>query len=124
MHTLQIFIGFVFIIAGIMRFIYPNENTKERITLYPFVPNGEYVIAISEIFLGLLLFTKYSKASLYILAVGIVVYTILVFHSQWKNIHDTLRNICTYKGTAKSVVLHITYLIIIIYLLFSSHENK
>jgi hypothetical protein len=119
MHILQIFIGFVFIIAGIMRFFYSNENTKERITLYPFLPNGEYVIAISEIFLGLLLFTKYSKMSLYIFAIGIVVYTIRVFYSQWNNIQDTLRNVCTYKGTAKSVVLHITYLIIIIHLLFS-----
>lgn len=120
MYILKIFIACVFIIAGIMRFIYPNENAKERITLYPFIPNGEHVIATSEIILALLLFTKYSKASLYILAIGIIVYTILVFHSQWYSIKNTLRNVCTYKGTAKSVVLHITYLIIIIHLLMKT----
>jgi uncharacterized membrane protein len=117
MHILKIFIACVFIIAGIMRFIYSNENKKERVLLYPFVPNGEYVIAILEIILALLLFTKYSKISLYTFALGIIVYTILVFYSQWYNVKRTIRNICTYQGTAKSVVLHITYLIIIIYLL-------
>lgn len=117
MYILKIFIACVFIIAGVMRFIYSNENKRERITLYPFLPNAEYVIAISEIILALLLFTKYSKMSLYIFAIGIIVYTILVFYSQWNNIKDTLRNVCTYNGTAKSIVLHITYLIIIIHLL-------
>lgn len=119
MLLLYIFISLVFVIAGIMRLIYREENKKERKLLYPFLPYGEYVVAVAEILLGLLLLTKYRRTSSYVLVVGIVLYTLLVFISQWYNIRNTFKTICTYNGTAKSVVLHIAYIVILMYLIMS-----
>lgn len=120
MLLLKFFIACVFFIAGIMRFIYHIENKKERMYLYPWFKYGEIIIAICEIALALLLFTKYSIVSLYLLATGIILYTILVLYTQHSNVKKTIKNIATYRGSAKSVVLHLTYLIIIISLIMIS----
>lgn len=120
MLFLKIYIACVFFIAGIMRFIYPTENNKERLLLYPWFKYGEIVIAICEIVLALLLFTRYDIISLYLFASGIIIYTIIVLYTQYSNVQKTIKNICTYRGSAKSVILHITYLIIIISLIMIS----
>jgi hypothetical protein len=109
----------VFISAGIMRIIFQKDAYIEKKKLFPFIPYFEKILPLFEIILGLLLFTEYCYISLYIFAIGIVVYTIRIFWIYHKNILKTLNEVCTYRDTTTHVVLHITYFIIIIYLINS-----
>ena len=114
---LYAFISCVFIFAGIMRLMYYDVSKKENDILYEFIPHGNIIIGICEIILGIMLWTRYHIIALYILAIGIVIFTIRVMHTQYDNILNTVHKTCTYRGTASAVILHITYFVIIIYLI-------
>lgn len=116
-NILIIYISIVFLCAGVLRLIFSNDAYKEKTILLPFIPYAEKIIPWLEIVLGILLLTRYQRAALYLLAIGLIIYTLSVIWTQYEYIFYTLNKVCTYRGTFTHVTLHITYLAIIIYLI-------
>ena len=118
------FLVVVFIVAGFGRLVYPYHNGLERRLLYPWIPHGEKVIALSEIVLGLLLLTKYKCYALWILAVGLTLVTLSMIVQYPDELKRSFKNVITYEISVPHVVLHITYLAILVHLLMDHRCRK
>ena len=124
MISLDIFIGIVFLCAGLIRIICRKCRSKELVFLgLQSFSIMSYLIIIYELYLGYYFITnKYKhnkkksnlllKSLLYLLPITMI----LLFINNYKKIYNSFIELFTYQPTSISLFLHITYFIIIFHL--------
>lgn len=114
----------VFIIAGSMRLMYPQQREREWKDIYPFLPEWSgLIVAFSEIVLGVLLLTSFRMYAIYVLVIGMIGYMVLIMVRHSNYILQTFTDISTFQLHAVSMVLHITYIIILIYIALAYYST-
>jgi len=124
MFELDTFTGMVFFIAASLRMMCKKCRLDELsffgLKNYNFI---SYLIIIYEFYIGYHFITnKYkkdkfkSKLLLKSLIYLLPLTMIIIFFKNFDNIMNTFWEICTYQPTTMSLVLHFTYLIVILHL--------
>jgi uncharacterized membrane protein YphA (DoxX/SURF4 family) len=109
---LQYFVAIVFISAGIVRLLLPQENHAEQQRLYKELSTAHYVVAIAECILGVMLLTsRFARLGLVLATIGVVVFTILVVIRTPHLLIDTWKDIFTYQSTCSSVLMHVCLIV-------------
>jgi uncharacterized membrane protein YphA (DoxX/SURF4 family) len=120
---LCVFLGCVFLVAGIIRLMNMDHGRKEQQTIYPFIPYGHVIIMIAELVLGSILLLNYdgkNTFTAYVLLGMIVVGTWLVVLRYRHRIWQGITTIGTYHVNSLSVVLHMCIIMmLVIYIMLS-----
>lgn len=109
------YLGIVFVSASLIRIYLVNDRKNELVNIG--LPYGfDYIIIISELLVGLfLLFDSVNKLTCLIyLLLFLIVGTIFILFNNFNKIIGEFNQIWTFQPTAMSLVLHFTYIIIII----------
>ncbi len=116
---LEKFIGVVFLLAGIHRIFLKERREYEAYTLLKLPPWSEYGIIAMELVAGLIiLFGLPGKYyALLTVAIGVSIGTLLLLAINFTDIWATYNDLFTLNKSSLSVCVHLTYLIILIYLL-------
>ena len=116
---LEKFIGLVFLLAGIHRIFLKEQREYEAYTLLKLPKYSEYFIIIMEIVAGcIILFNLPGKSyALWTVTIGATIGTLLLLINNFSKILSTYNDLFTLKESSLSVCVHITYIIILIYLL-------
>jgi hypothetical protein len=124
MFKLDIFTGMVFLSAALLRILCKKCRLDELsffgLENYNFI---SYLIIIYELYVGYYFITKKykkdkfkSKLLLKSLIYLLPLTMIIIFFKNYNNIITTFWEICTYQPTSMSLILHFTYLLIILHL--------
>jgi len=118
-NILRIFLGLVFLSAGVFRIFNPGLAETEMISLH-FPVFFSWVVIVLEIVGGLcLLFNRYVKKTLILFSVFLVVASILALVTSGKELVSNLSELFIYNLNPTDFFLHVTFLIIIITLLLN-----
>jgi len=120
------FLGIVFLSAGIHRIFYKSQREYESLKLLGLPIYSDYIILMIEIICGLILLfgnKKWVNLSLTILLIMSLIGCILLAVINKENIIKTYHELFTFKDTSMSFFLHITYMIIILFILFTPLEK-
>ena len=124
--VLTVFLGIVFLSAGIHRIFYKTQREYESRTLLGLPPYSDYIIIAIEIGCGLCLFSGNEKVIYYalmtLLYMTVIGCMLLVIRNKEKLI-ETYHELFTLKDTSMSVVLHITYILIICFVMHSISKS-
>ena len=124
--VLKVFLGIVFLSAGIHRIFYKTQREYESRTLLGLPPYSDYIIIAIEIGCGLCLFSGNEKVIYYalmtLLYMTVIGCMLLVIRNKEKLI-ETYHELFTLKDTSMSVVLHITYILIICFVMHSISKS-
>ena len=124
--VLTVFLGIVFLSAGIHRIFYKTQREYESHTLLGLPPYSDYIIIAIEIGCGLCLFSGNEKVIYYalmtLLCMTVIGCMLLVIRNKEKLI-ETYHELFTLKDTSMSVVLHITYILIICFVMHSISKS-
>ena len=115
------FIGIVFFSAGIHRIFYKSQREYEIYNLLNLPKYTDILILIFEIVGGIILLfdLKYVKETLIALLVFCSMGVLLLLINNFDKIMSTYNELFTLKADSLSFFLHITYLLIIVYILLS-----
>lgn len=116
---LEKFIGLVFLLAGTHRIFLKERREYEAYTLLKLPKYSEYIIMIVEIIAGLvILFNLPGKhIALWSVAIGATIGTILLVVFNFSEIWETYYDLFTLNKSSLSVCVHLTYIVILAYLL-------
>ena len=125
--VLTVFLGIVFLSAGIHRIFYKTQREYESRTLLGLPPYSDYIIIAIEIGCGLCLFSGNEKVIYYalmtLLCMTVIGCMLLIIRNKEKLI-ETYHELFTLKDTSMSVVLHITYILIICFVMYSISRSN
>jgi|LauGreDrversion4_2_1035121.scaffolds.fasta_scaffold316980_1 uncharacterized membrane protein YphA (DoxX/SURF4 family) len=121
---LEKFIGFVFLLAGVHRIFLKEQREYEAYKLLKLPKYSDYGIILMEIIAGLIIiFGLPGKTfALWTVAIGATIGTLLLLVNNWEKILSTYNQLFTLNDSSLSVCIHITYIIILIHLLFPSRK--
>ncbi len=116
---LEKFIGLVFLLAGIHRIFLKEQRKYEAYTLLNLPAGSEYAIIAMEIIAGSIIVFGLPGKSYALLTVTICagIGTLLLLLNNFQAILSTYNDLFTLNKSSLSVCVHITYIIILIYLL-------
>jgi len=116
---LEKFIGLVFLLAGIHRIFFKKQREYEVNTLLKLPKYTDYFIILFEIIAGIIIIFNLTgkKYALWTLIIGASIGTLLLMYNNFPKIFNTYNQLFTLKDSSLSVFLHITYIVILIYLL-------
>lgn len=116
---LEKFIGLVFLLAGTHRIFLKEQREYEAQTLLNLPKYSDYVIILMEIIAGCIILFNLpgKKYALWTVAIGATIGTILLLLNNFSKIVSTYTDLFTLKESSLSVCVHLTYIIILIYLL-------
>lgn len=122
---LRLFLGLVFLSAGIYRIFYWSEAELEIKNLNLYFPYFiSTVVVLLEIISGLFLIlniqTKKTLLSLAIFLTIALLWSLIMF---WQDIILNFKVLFIFNANATDFFLHFTYLIILIYLFFDYYHN-
>ena len=115
-----IFLSFGLITTGLHRLFLRNEILKERQTIFPELPLlSIYIIPLFEILSGFLVWTPYKNIVMSMWVIGVLLFTVsMLFRKNARQeIMDTYPDIFTYQSRMLSVYFHLTWVLIILYML-------
>ena len=125
--ALTLFLGIVFLSAGIHRIFLKTQREYESQTLLGLPPYFDYIIIAVEIGCGLCLFSGNDKAIYYalmtLLCMTVIGCFLLVLRNM-KRMIETYNELFTLKDTSMSVVLHITYILLMCFVMYSIKTEK
>ena len=116
------FLGIVFLSAGTHRIFYKSQREYESQKLLGLPIYSDYIIIVIEIICGLILLfgnKKWVNRALTVLLVMTLIGCILLAVRNKDNMIKTYHELFTLKDTSMSLVLHITYMIIMLFVLFN-----
>jgi uncharacterized membrane protein YphA (DoxX/SURF4 family) len=116
---LEKFIGLVFLLAGIHRIFLKEQREYEVNTLLKLPKYTDYFIIIFEIIAGIIIIFNLSgkNYALWTVTIGASIGTLLLMYNNFPKILSTYNELFSLKDSSLSVCLHITYIVILIYLL-------
>ena len=116
---LEKFIGLVFLLAGTHRIFLKEQREYEAYTLLKLPKYTDYVIMIMEIVAGCIILFNLpgKKYGLWTVTVGAIIGTALLLVNNFEKILSTYSDLFTLKESSLSVCVHLTYIIILVYLL-------
>ena len=110
----HLFLAMVFIATGLLRLVHKTEREEERTKVFFLPKYSDYAIIFFEILAGILLLLNNKMILYYVLLFVIIAcVSVIVFH--YKAILSSTKDLLTFKPTATSLMLHLTYLFIIVY---------
>ena len=115
MDYIEKYLGIVFLLAGGHRIFLEEQRLKEKDNFIILPENCDLLIIFIEICIGIILLfdLKYKEGVLTLLLLFLVIATIMIIYSNFDNIKNTYVDVFTYQPTFTSVVLHITYMVMI-----------
>ena len=115
MDYIEKYLGIVFLLAGGHRIFLEEQRLKEKDNFIILPENCDLLIIFIEICIGIILLfdLKYKEGVLTLLLLFLVIATIMIIYSNFDNIKNTYFDVFTYQPTFTSVVLHITYMVMI-----------
>jgi len=116
------YVGFVFIFTSINRIYLKSYREEEAYKVLKLPKYFDILIIIFEFTVGILLLInfKYKLHVLFISMIFLIIGTILIVIHNLDKILQTYNEIFTYQPTCISVVLHLTYIVIIGVILLDS----
>ena len=112
------FLGLVFLMAGLHRIYYKTQREEEMNILLKLPKYTDFLIMLIEISAGILLIMDcYVINVLYILLIMTSLGLLLLLYNHYEKILNTYNELFTLKADSLSVFLHITYIIIMIYII-------
>jgi hypothetical protein len=116
---LEKFIGLVFLLAGIHRIFLKDRREYEAYTLVKLPKYTDYLIILMEIVAGLIIiFNLPGKYyALLTVTIGATIGTGLLLFHNFDDILATYYDLFTLNKNSLSVCLHVTYIVILLYLL-------
>lgn len=126
MNILEKFIGLVFLSAGIHRIFLKNQRENEAYNMIKLPKYSDYLIIIFEIVIGIIiLFDLPGKYySLIFVTIMASIGTLLLVINNWDNIIKTYTDLFTLQTNSLSVCVHLTYIVILIFLIKNYKSNK
>ncbi len=117
-NILEKFIGFVFLLAGLYRIKLKDRREYEAYKIFKLPKYSDYLIIIIEILCGIIILFDLSVKYYAILIITIIVSigTILILFNNFDEIISTYYDLFTFNNNSLSVLIHLTYIIILIYL--------
>jgi hypothetical protein len=114
------YIGIVFILASFHRIYLISQREKEAYEVFKLPKYFDIIIIIFEFLIGFLLLInfKYKLFLLYILIIFLIIWTIILICLNIDKLLYTYNDLFTFQPTSMSLVLHITYIVIIFAILF------
>jgi len=125
--ALTLFLGIVFLSAGIHRIFLKTQREYESQILLGLPPYFDYIIIAVEIGCGLCLFSGNDKAIYYALMTLLcmtVIGCVLLVLRNMKRMIETYNELFTLKDTSMSVVLHVTYILLMCFVMYSIKTEK
>ena len=120
---IQIFIGLVFVAAGSMRYFIPNRRKIELENMkLDKIPHLQYLIMMMEIIIGfahIINYEKHKNMTLF-LAMSLVLSIVLMTLCNLDKVKESFLDLFTFHPNCISIILHITYLVLVIYILYPS----
>ncbi len=119
LFILEKFIGLVFLLAGLHRIFLKNRREYEAYTLLKLPKYTDYLIILIEIVAGLIIiFNLPGKYfALLIVAFIAIVGTLVLLYHNFDDIMETYNDLFTLNKNSLSVCLHVTYIVILFYIL-------
>ena len=116
---LEKFIGLVFLLAGIHRIFLKEQREYEVNTLLKLPKYADYFIILFEIIAGIIIIFNLSvkNYALWTVIIGVSIGTLLLMYNNFPKILSTYNELFTLKDSSLSVCIHLTYIVILIYLL-------
>lgn len=113
------YLGFVFILASFHRIYLKSQREKEAYEVLKLPKYFDILIIIFEFIVGVLLISnfKYKSYLLFILVIFLIIFTIILIYHNLEKILNSYNEIFTYQPTSMSLILHITYIVIIVAIL-------
>jgi len=109
------FLGLVFILTGVFRYFLYDGRKQELINMN--LPDGfDYIIIIFELMVGFVLFFDIGNklTTLLIVLIFLTMGTILIIINNFNNLIQDANSVWIFQPTAMCVILHFTYIIMII----------
>jgi hypothetical protein len=111
------YLGFVFVIASIHRFILKKDRTEE-LTRFHLPKYFDTIIYVFEFIIGAILLSSLSfcikRIALAILLVFLVVACGLMVFYHYKELLKTYFDVFTFQSTSMSFFMHLAYIVIIL----------
>jgi len=116
---LEKFIGMVFLLAGLHRIFLKDRREYEAYTLLKLPLYSDFAIIAMEIIAGIIIvFNLPGKShALLTVTIGATIGTLLLLINNFSDIWKTYYDLFTLNKSSLSVCVHLTYIIILIYLL-------
>ena len=117
------YIGLMLIFTSIMRIILNKQSEYESETIFKLSKNFSIIIIIFELIIGIILTfdLMYKFNSLIILLLFLIIATIIILINNYNNIILTFTQVFIYSPTGTCVILHFTYIIILISILINEY---
>lgn len=119
-EILEKYIGLVFVLAGIHRVLLKSRREYEAYVLLK-MPNGtDYLIIMIEIICGIIILFNLPKKREALIVVTLLasIGIIILLINNFDDILKTYDDLFTLHKNSLSVCLHLTYIIILIYLIY------
>jgi hypothetical protein len=110
-----------FLLAGISRFVFPDEMAEERMRIYPELPEWTMnLIPIFEILAAGLVWTKYRNPVLIIWVTGVILFmlSVMLRRRERQSVLESYKDSFTIESTTGSLAFHVLWIAIIVYVLF------
>jgi len=120
------YFGIVFIFASIHRMYLKSQREEEAYKFLKLPPFFDIFIIIFELAIGILLLTnfKYKLQALLLLLIFLIIGSILIIVNNTDELLKTYNEIWTFQPTSMSFSLHLTYIVVIIAILYDSNIFK
>ena len=114
------YLGLVFIFASFHRIYLKRQREKEAYEVFKLPKYFDILIIIFEFIVGVLLISnfKYKSYILLILIIFLIIWTIILIYHNTEKLLNSYSEIFTYQPTSMSFILHLTYIVIIVAILF------
>ena len=117
---LYIYVGLIMLFAGTVRIFYPDLRKKEQEYLRS-GPILTWVTIVAEIILACLILCGYLR---FYALIGILIMLVLgigrILQLHFEDVLQSIPLVCIPYPTFENIVLHFTYMVIVIYLLLMS----
>jgi hypothetical protein len=109
------YLGVVFVLASLHRAFLLEQRLHEQNNVLKLPSYANILIILFEFIVGILCLFKlrFYKNALLFLMIFLIVGTIIIFFHNYKSILENYFHIYTYQPTSMSVVVHVTYIVII-----------
>jgi len=109
------YLGLVFIVASLHRVFLVEQRLHEQNHVLKLPNYANIFIIVFEFIVGImcLLKLKYYKNVLLLLMIFLIVGTLIIFFHNYNKIMEDYFQIYSYQPTSMSVVVHLTYIVII-----------
>ena len=110
-----------FFLAGISRFVFPDEMFDERLRIYPELPRWSvYLVPVFEILSSFLVWTEYRNVVLGTWVAGAVLFmlSVMLRKRERQRVLDSYKDSFTIESTTGSLAFHVLWIAIILYVIF------